>query len=229
MSPAIEVDNLAHRFGAVPALRGVTFTVHGGEIFGLLGPNGAGETTTIRVLLTLLKPRSGQARVAGLDVVAEPDAVRRSVGWVPQERAVDPLLTARENLRFIAGLYHLPTRRLAPAPASCWRWSAWRPMRTGWCGPRLRHTPPRSSRPIVRTHWTRCSWISPAAPSARRTRHDRTLGDPALASASGAARPVDRAAQGWPAAEPVRLLGYLLVFDLLCIGLATAVLRRGLR
>jgi ABC-2 type transport system ATP-binding protein len=111
MNPAIEVNDLTHRFGAVPALRGVTFTVHGGEIFGLLGPNGAGKTTTIRVLLTLLRPQSGLARVAGLDVVAEPDAVRRSVGWVPQERAVDPLLTARENLRFIAGLYHLPTHR----------------------------------------------------------------------------------------------------------------------
>jgi ABC-2 type transport system ATP-binding protein len=108
VSPAIEVDNLSHRFGAVQALRGVTFTVHDGEIFGLLGPNGAGKTTTIRVLLTLLRPSSGQARVAGLDVAAEPDAVRRSVGWVPQERAVDPLLTARENLRFIAGLHHLP-------------------------------------------------------------------------------------------------------------------------
>jgi ABC-2 type transport system ATP-binding protein len=111
VSAAIEVSELAHRFGATEALRDVSFTVDSGEIFGLLGPNGAGKTTTIQVLLTLLRPKAGRARVAGRDVMAEPDAVRRSVGWVPQERAVDPLLTARENLRFAAGLYHLPVRR----------------------------------------------------------------------------------------------------------------------
>jgi ABC-2 type transport system ATP-binding protein len=110
VSPAIEVSELVHRFDAVEALRGVSFTVDSGEIFGLLGPNGAGKTTTIRVLLTLLRPVGGRARVAGQDVVAGADAVRRSVGWVPQERAVDPLLTGRENLRFAAGLYHLPAR-----------------------------------------------------------------------------------------------------------------------
>lgn len=111
MSKAIEVSGLVHRFGGTEALRGVSFTVDSGEVFGLLGPNGAGKTTTIRVLLTLLRPMAGRATVAGLDAVADADAVRRSVGWVPQERAVDPLLTARENLRFAAGLYHLPARR----------------------------------------------------------------------------------------------------------------------
>ncbi|HEY8473323.1 MAG TPA: ATP-binding cassette domain-containing protein [Natronosporangium sp.] len=116
-TPAIEVSGLAHRFGATEALRGVSFTVHSGEVFGLLGPNGAGKTTTIQVLLTLLRPQAGTARVAGVDVAANPDAVRRRAGWVPQERAVDPLLTARENLIFAGGLYHLPAR-LARARAS---------------------------------------------------------------------------------------------------------------
>jgi ABC-2 type transport system ATP-binding protein len=77
--------------------------------------NGAGKTTAIRILLTLLRPMAGRATVAGRDVVTDGDAVRRSVGWVPQDRAVDPLLSARENLRFAAGLHHLspgdlPTR-----------------------------------------------------------------------------------------------------------------------
>lgn len=107
---AVEVRGLSHRFGATEALRGVSFDVRPGEIFGLLGPNGAGKTTTMRVLLTLLRPDAGRAAVTGRDVVADGDAVRRSVGWVPQDRAVDPLLSARENLRFAAGLYHLPAR-----------------------------------------------------------------------------------------------------------------------
>jgi ABC-2 type transport system ATP-binding protein len=106
----IAVDDLVHRFGATNALSGVSFTVAKGEVFGLLGPNGAGKTTTIKILLTLLRPTAGRARVAGFDVLSERDAVRRSVGWVPQERAVDPQLTARENLRFIAGLHHLSRR-----------------------------------------------------------------------------------------------------------------------
>jgi ABC-2 type transport system ATP-binding protein len=113
---AIAVEDLVHRFGATNALSGVRFTVAKGEVFGLLGPNGAGKTTTIKILLTLLRPTAGHARVAGFDVLSERDAVRRSVGWVPQERAVDPQLTARENLRFIAGLHHLSrseTRRRA--------------------------------------------------------------------------------------------------------------------
>ena len=105
--PAVEAVDLVHRFGATTALDGATFTVRRGEIFGLLGPNGAGKTTAMRILLTLLRPTGGRARVAGLDVTTDAVAVRRAVGWVPQERAVDPLLTARENLSFVAGLYHL--------------------------------------------------------------------------------------------------------------------------
>ena len=103
----VEVADLVHRFGATRALDGVSFEVGSGEILGLLGPNGAGKTTTMRVLLTLLPLQSGTARVAGLDVTTSRDEVRRAVGWVPQDRATDPLLTVRENLRFAGGLHHL--------------------------------------------------------------------------------------------------------------------------
>ncbi len=106
-APAVEVTDLVHDFGSTRALDGVSFSVPPGEVVGLLGPNGAGKTTTMRVLLTLLRLQSGVARVAGLDVAASRDEVRRTVGWVPQDRATDPLLTARENLRFAGGLHHL--------------------------------------------------------------------------------------------------------------------------
>jgi ABC-2 type transport system ATP-binding protein len=103
----VEVADLVHRFGATRAIDGVSFDVAVGEIFGLLGPNGAGKTTTMRVLLTLLPLQAGIARVAGLDVRAHREQVRSVVGWVPQDRAIDPLLTGRENLRFVGGLHHL--------------------------------------------------------------------------------------------------------------------------
>jgi ABC-2 type transport system ATP-binding protein len=108
--PAVEVEDLTRDFGATRALDGATFAVGRGEIFGLLGPNGAGKTTTMRILLTLLRPTAGRARVTGLDVAAQPVAVRRRVGWVPQDRTVDPLLTATENVTFMAGMYHLGAR-----------------------------------------------------------------------------------------------------------------------
>ena len=108
--PAVEVEDLTRDFGATRALDGATFAVGQGEIFGLLGPNGAGKTTTMRILLTLLRPTAGRARVTGLDVAAQPVAVRRRVGWVPQDRTVDPLLTATENVTFMAGIDRKSTR-----------------------------------------------------------------------------------------------------------------------
>jgi ABC-2 type transport system ATP-binding protein len=95
---AIEVHGLHKHYGKVQALNGVSFNVHGGEIFGLLGPNGAGKSTTVRVLATLTKPDEGRALVAGHDVVREPDAVRRTIGYVSQESGVDREATGRENL-----------------------------------------------------------------------------------------------------------------------------------
>jgi ABC-2 type transport system ATP-binding protein len=109
---AVEVTGLRKDFGLTRALDEATFDVARGEIFGLLGPNGAGKTTMMRILLTLLKPTAGTARVAGYDVTTDPVPVREQVGWVPQERALDPLLTVMENMTFMGGMYHL-----APAAA----------------------------------------------------------------------------------------------------------------
>jgi ABC-2 type transport system ATP-binding protein len=97
---AVVVDGLAVRFGEVRALRGISFSVRPGEVFGLLGPNGAGKTTTIRVLTTLLRPTEGSAWVAGHDVVREGLAVRQAIGYVPQAISIDGALTAHENLEF---------------------------------------------------------------------------------------------------------------------------------
>jgi ABC-2 type transport system ATP-binding protein len=111
MTFSVEVDGLTKDFGAARALDKATFAVRSQEIFGLLGPNGAGKTTTMRILLTLLKPTTGTALVAGFDTAKHPKQVRARVGWVPQERTVDPLLTARENMTFMGGMYHLTPDR----------------------------------------------------------------------------------------------------------------------
>ena len=95
---AIVVDGLRKRYGAVQALDGVSFRVREGEVFGLLGPNGAGKSTTVRVLVTLTKPDEGSASVGGHDVRREATAVRRTIGYVPQDSGVDQFGTGRENL-----------------------------------------------------------------------------------------------------------------------------------
>ncbi len=94
----IAVEGLEKRYGDVHALAGVSFSVHEGEVFGLLGPNGAGKSTTVRILCTLTRPDAGRAEVAGHDVLRSPGAVRRSIGYVPQESGVDRFATGRENL-----------------------------------------------------------------------------------------------------------------------------------
>jgi ABC-2 type transport system ATP-binding protein len=106
--PAVAVDGLVKRFGDVEAVRGIEFTVRPGEIFGFLGPNGAGKSTTINMLCTLLRPTAGTARVAGHDVVAERDHVRRNIGLVFQDPTLDGYLSGEQNLRFHAELYGVP-------------------------------------------------------------------------------------------------------------------------
>jgi ABC-2 type transport system ATP-binding protein len=101
----IDVDQLSKRFGDVEAVRGVSFEVDAGEVFGFLGPNGAGKTTTINMLCTLAKPTSGHATVAGFDVVTQRDDVRRNIGLVFQDPTLDGYLTAAQNLRLHAELY----------------------------------------------------------------------------------------------------------------------------
>ena len=106
-SPAVEADHLVKHFDETVAVDDVSFAVPEGTVLGLLGPNGAGKTTTVRMMTTLSRPTSGTARVAGHDVLAEPDAVRRSMGLTGQSATVDELLTGRENLALISALYGL--------------------------------------------------------------------------------------------------------------------------
>ena len=106
---AIDVSHLGKTYDKVRAVDDLSFQVYTGEIFGLLGPNGAGKSTTLRILITLLNPTSGSARIFGLDSVKDADRVRQTIGYVPQERAIDRFLTGREHLELLADLYHLST------------------------------------------------------------------------------------------------------------------------
>jgi ABC-2 type transport system ATP-binding protein len=102
---AIVVEGLRKRYGDVQALDGATFSVREGQIFGLLGPNGAGKSTTVRVLVTLTHPDGGTAAVAGHDAVRDAGAVRRVIGYVPQESGIDRRATGRENLQLQGRVY----------------------------------------------------------------------------------------------------------------------------
>src|SRR6266487_4363722 len=110
MTAIIEVHNLVKRFGEHTAVNGISFEVEQGEVFGLLGPNGAGKSTTIKMLITLLSPTSGNARVAGFDIMHDTANVRRSIGYVPQALSADATLTGFENLLIFAKLYDLPRK-----------------------------------------------------------------------------------------------------------------------
>ena len=105
---AIATDELTRRFDDKTAVDRLTLTIAPGRIFGLLGPNGAGKSTTIKMLVTLLPPSSGTARVAGFDVDTEAARVRRAIGYVPQLLSADGALTGRENLLLSARLYDIP-------------------------------------------------------------------------------------------------------------------------
>jgi ABC-2 type transport system ATP-binding protein len=107
MTSPTGVSDLAVSYGDVQALKGVTFDVPERTLFGLLGPNGGGKTTLFRVLSTLLRPSGGTARVGGIDVVADPAAVRRKIGVVFQSPSLDKVLTVAANLRFHGKLYGL--------------------------------------------------------------------------------------------------------------------------
>ena len=111
--PVIEVSNLVKRYGDRTVVAGITFSVGEGEIFGLLGPNGAGKSTTISILSTLLDFDEGTVKIAGLDLATEKEAVKGLIGLVPQDLAIYPSLSARDNLSFIGRIYGLSGRRLA--------------------------------------------------------------------------------------------------------------------
>ncbi|MGH7642364.1 MAG: ATP-binding cassette domain-containing protein [Candidatus Dormibacteria bacterium] len=111
--PAIVAQDLRKSYREIEAVRGVSFEVATGEIFGFLGPNGAGKSTTISMLCTLVLPTAGSAKVAGFDVVADQARVRQRIGLVFQDTTLDDYLTATENLRFHAELYGVP-REVVP-------------------------------------------------------------------------------------------------------------------
>ena len=107
MNHAIQVNNLHKRFGELQAVKGISFEVEQGEIFSLLGPNGAGKSTIISMLSGLLQPDEGDARIMGHSIRSEGDAARACLGVVPQDIALYPDLTARENLFFWGKMYGL--------------------------------------------------------------------------------------------------------------------------
>ncbi|GGA69755.1 daunorubicin resistance protein DrrA family ABC transporter ATP-binding protein [Edaphobacter acidisoli] len=106
--PAIAVQNIIKRYGDFEAVKGITFDVAEGEIFGLLGPNGAGKSTLIRMMTTLIPVTAGKALIAGHDVMKDSDAVRRLIGVIPQALTSDIDLTVEENLTIYAKLYEVP-------------------------------------------------------------------------------------------------------------------------
>jgi ABC-2 type transport system ATP-binding protein len=108
----IHIDGLVKRYGTHTAVHGISLTIGAGEIFGLLGPNGAGKTTTLSVVSTLLAPDEGSVTIAGFDSRRESGRIKAICGFVPQELALYPMLTARENLWFFGRLYGLDGRRL---------------------------------------------------------------------------------------------------------------------
>jgi ABC-2 type transport system ATP-binding protein len=108
MSPALRCVGLRHRFGNFAAVDGVDLRVERGKIFGLLGPNGAGKTTTIRAINTLLPVQEGHVEVLGYDVSKSAMAVRRRLGYVPQQLSIEAALTGRENVAWFARLFDVP-------------------------------------------------------------------------------------------------------------------------
>src|SRR5437762_799300 len=119
----IEVRDLRKTFGAVEAVRGISFRVDGGEIVGFLGPNGAGKTTTLRILAGIFPPTSGEVRIAGRDPARDPLACRRAVGYFPEYAPFYPDLRVEGYLRFVARMKRIPraerARAVARVLASC--------------------------------------------------------------------------------------------------------------
>ncbi len=107
---AVEVRGLTKKYGRTTALQDLSFDIGKGEIFGLFGPNGAGKSTFISILATILRPKSGDIRVNGYSVREQPGKVKGEIGYVPQDIALYPMLSGRDNLDFWAGIYGLRGR-----------------------------------------------------------------------------------------------------------------------
>jgi len=152
---SVVVEDLTKRFGTFVAVDHISFQAQRGQIFGFLGPNGAGKSTTIRILCGLLLPTSGRARVAGVDVAREPEAVRQQIGYMSQKFSLYNDLKVIENLRLFAGLYSVPGKVLSERLAWALRMAGLegreqaltRALATGWkqrlaLGCAVLHRPP---------------------------------------------------------------------------------------
>src|SRR3954452_22441418 len=137
MDIAIQAEGLRKRFGATQALDGVDLVARRGTVLGVLGPNGAGKTTAVRILATLLEPDAGTALVGGFDVVAQPEAVRQTIGLTGQYASVDETLSGTQNLVMIGQLLDLPRREARARAKELLAWfgltdAADRPARPLW-------------------------------------------------------------------------------------------------
>ena len=113
LSTTIDVHRLTRRFGAFTAVDDLSFSVRPGEVFGFLGSNGAGKSTTIRMLCGLLRPTAGSARVGGIDVAADPEGVKRRIGYMSQKFSLYEHLTVAQNISFFGGIYGLRGEQMA--------------------------------------------------------------------------------------------------------------------
>lgn len=107
----ISAEDLEKRFGPFVAVDRISFSVKKGEVFGFLGSNGSGKSTTIRMLCGIITPTSGGGRVAGHDIVKEPEEIKQSIGYMSQKFSLYEDLTPRENIRFYLGIYNVPQVR----------------------------------------------------------------------------------------------------------------------
>jgi len=105
MMHAVDVKNLVKKYGKIVAVRGITFHVNEGEIFGLIGPNGAGKTTILRIISTLLKPTEGEVSVLGYEINKDASRIRELISYLPEEAGAYKNLTGREYLKFISSFF----------------------------------------------------------------------------------------------------------------------------
>ena len=116
----LEVKNLRKEYGGLTAVKGVSFTLQPGDVFGFIGSNGAGKTTTIRMIATLLEPTSGTATLNGKDVRKDPMAVRRMIGYMPDFFGLYDDVKVWEYLDFFAAIYEVPCASARRSSTTCW-------------------------------------------------------------------------------------------------------------
>ncbi len=133
-APAVQVEALGRRFGAVVAVSDLTFTVDRGELFGLLGPDGAGKTTTLRMLAGVLRPTTGDALINGISVVGDPEATKRRIAYMSQRFGLYGDLTVLENLAFYGDLYQVPRQEQATRRERLFQFSNLGPFRDRLAG-----------------------------------------------------------------------------------------------